>query len=131
VDGQTAREFGQDLDRNLEDLRERFMSGRYKAPPVRRTYVPKSDGKKLRPIGIPTLEDKVLQRAVVMVLERIYEQEFSDCSYGFRPGRGAHQALEALRDATMKMGGGVVIEVDIEGFFDNIDHVLNSTLSHR
>lgn len=123
IDGMTWEEYGQNLEGNLEDLRERFMSGKYYAPPVKRVYIPKADGKKKRPIGIPTLEDKVLQRAVSMVLERIYEQEFSESSYGFRPGRGAHQALEAVWQGTMAAKyGGVVIELDIVGFFDNIDH---------
>ncbi len=122
VDGQTAEHYEQNLEGNLKSLHERFRSATYVAPPVRRVHIPKGDGSKTRPIGIPTLEDKVLQRAVVMVLERIYEQEFRDCSYGFRPHRSAHQALKALRDGVMEMKGGVVIEVDIQGFFDSLDH---------
>ena|SRR5438552_5585089 len=78
---------------NLQDLLNRAKSGLYRAPAVRRAHIPKGDGSSTRPIGIPTFEDKVLQRAVVMVLEPIYEQDFRDCSYGFRPGRSAHQAL--------------------------------------
>ena len=85
-----------------------------------------------RPIGIPTFEDKVLQRAVAMVLEAVYEQDFLDCSYGFRPGRSAHRALEALRSEAMRMGGGWVLEVDIEKFFDTLDHDhLREILSRR
>jgi RNA-directed DNA polymerase len=106
VDGQTAKEYEEKLEENLRTLLDRFKSGTYKAPPVRRTYIPKGDGKSTRPIGIPTFEDKVLQRAATMVLEAVYEQEFLDCSYGFRPGRSAHQALAALRQGLMSMGGG-------------------------
>jgi len=122
TDGQSAEAYAADLEANHRDLLERFKSGRYKAPPVRRVYIPKADGKKTRPIGIPTFEDKVLQRAVTMVLEAVYEQDFLPCSYGFRPGRGAHQAVEALRDGLMELGGGWVVEVDIQGFFDTLDH---------
>jgi retron-type reverse transcriptase len=89
VDGQVAAEYEADLEANLSSLLDRFKSGRYRAPPVKRVYIPKGDGKRLRPIGIPTLEDKVLQRAVVMILEPLYEQQFLDASYGFRPGRSA------------------------------------------
>lgn len=122
VDGQTARAYEAHLETNLTSLLERFKSGRYRAPPVKRVYIPKADGKRLRPIGIPTLEDKILQRAVVMLLEPIYEVQFSRASYGFRPGRSAHQALEALWQGTMSMPQGWLIELDIESFFDRVDH---------
>jgi RNA-directed DNA polymerase len=122
IDGQTANEYAEKLEENLQSLLDRFKSGAYRAPPVRRVHIPKGDGKQTRPIGIPTFEDKVLQRAVTMLLEAIYEQDFLDCSYGFRPGRSAHQALEAVRDATMPVGGGWVLEVDIRKFFDSLDH---------
>jgi hypothetical protein len=89
---------------------------------VRRVHIPKGSGAETRPIGIPTFEDKVLQRAVAMVLEAVYEQEFLDCSYGFRPSRSAHQALQALWVEATKMGGGWVLEVDIRKFFDTLDH---------
>ena len=122
IDEQTGREYEGNLDENLKDLLNRFKSGRYKAPPVRRVYIPKGDGKSQRPLGIPTFEDKVLQRAVAMVLESVYEQDFADCSYGFRSGRSAHQALGQLRQGIMAMKGGWVLDVDIRGFFDNLDH---------
>jgi RNA-directed DNA polymerase len=118
VDGQTGEDYEEQLEENLRSLLDRFKSGRYKAPPVRRTYVPKGDGKKERPIGIPTFEDKVLQRAVTMVLEAVYEQDFLSCSYGYRPGRSGHQALETLWQGLMKMKGGWVLELDITAFLD-------------
>ena len=87
VDGQTAADYERNLEANLQSLLDRAKSGTYRAPPVRRVHIPKGTGTDTRPIGIPTFEDKVLQRAVVMVLEAIYEQDFHPCSYGFRPGR--------------------------------------------
>lgn len=122
VDGQTGAEYAEGLGGNLRSLHERFKSGRYQAPPVRRSYVPKGDGRQQRPIGVPTFEDKVLQRAVAMVLEAVYEQDFLDCSYGFRPGRSAHQALRAFWRVLSQMGGGWVLEVDIQSFFDTLNH---------
>jgi group II intron reverse transcriptase/maturase len=121
VDGQTAREYEQDLEANLQDLLNRAKSGRYFAPPVRRVHIPKGRGNETRPIGIPTLEDKVLQRAVTMALEAVFEQDFSDCSYGFRPGRSAHDALETLWQGMMDVGQCWIVEVDIRGFFDALD----------
>lgn len=116
VDGQTAEDYAKDLEGNLRSLLERFKSGRYQAPPVKRVYIPKGEGS-TRPIGMPTFEDKVLQRAVAMILEAVYEQDFLGSSYGFRPGRSAHQALEALRRGLMNMKGGIVLELDIQKFF--------------
>jgi group II intron reverse transcriptase/maturase len=121
VDGQTAEEYAQQLESNLAKLLELAKSGNYRAPSVRRVHIPKGNGQS-RPLGIPTFEDKVLQRAIAMLLEAVYEQDFLDCSYGFRPGRSAHQALTTLRDTLMEMGGGWVIEVDIRKYFDSIDH---------
>jgi len=122
VDGQTAEQYATALDENLQDLLNRAKSGVYHAPPVRRVHIPKGDGKTTRPLGIPTFEDKVLQRAVAMILEAVYEEDFLPCSYGFRPGRSAHQALEHLRETLMRSGGGWVLEVDIRKFFDTLDH---------
>lgn len=131
VDEVTAEGYSRDLDQNLGSLLGRLKSGRYYAPPVRRVHIPKGDGG-TRPIGIPTFEDKVLQRAVAMVLEAVYEQDFRNCSWGFRPGRSAHGALEMLRDELIKMGGGWVLEVDIRAFFDTLDHGhLRSFLDQR
>jgi RNA-directed DNA polymerase len=132
VDGRDAATYAENLDQNLDKLLNQFKSGSYKAPPVRRVHIPKGDGKKTRPIGIPCFEDKVLQRAVVMILEVIYEQDFLDCSYGYRPGRSAHQALEALWKGLMNMKGGWVVEIDIKDFFGNLDHAqLRSFLDQR
>lgn len=122
VDGQSGVDYAAKLEENLRSLLDRAKSGRYRAPPVRRVHVPKGDGRQTRPIGIPTFEDKVLQRAVTMLLEAVYEEDFHDFSYGFRPGRSAHQALSALRNSMMKMGGGWVLEVDVRKFFDTLDH---------
>jgi group II intron reverse transcriptase/maturase len=123
VDGQTGEDYAEDLEGNLRSLLERAKSGLYQAPPVRRVHIPKAgSATETRPLGIPTFEDKVLQRAVVMALEAIYEQDFLDCSYGFRPGRSAHGALESLWRQTMNMGGGWILDVDVRKFFDTIDH---------
>lgn len=130
IDGQSAAQYEEDLEGNLATLLGRVKAGTYRAPPVRRVYIPKGDGQQ-RPLGIPTYEDKVLQRAVAMVLEAVYEQEFHDGSYGFRPGRSAHQALGALRDAVMEMKGAWVLEVDVQKYFDTIDHEQLRTVLHR
>jgi group II intron reverse transcriptase/maturase len=98
IDGVTAQDYDANLEANLRDLLERIKSGSYEAPPVRRVYLPKADGSQ-RPIGIPSFEDKVAQRAIAMALEAVYEQDFLTCSYGFRPGRSAHQALRQLAGA--------------------------------
>jgi RNA-directed DNA polymerase len=122
IDGVTAAQYEANLEANLLALLERIKSGRYVAPPVRRVYIPKADGSE-RPLGIPTFEDKVAQRAIVMVLEPIYEQEFLSCSFGFRPGRSAHQALSALRLAFMgRQGLRWVLDVDISKYYDTIQH---------
>jgi len=132
TDGETAATYARNLDENLRSLLDRLKSGTYRAPPVRCVHSPKGDGSKTRPIGLPTFEDKVLQRAVTMVLEAIYEQELLDCSYGFRPARSAHHALQALWHGLMKMHGGWVLEIDIEAFFDTLVHEhLRSFLDRR
>jgi RNA-directed DNA polymerase len=123
VDGQTAAEYEVNLMGNLQDLLNRAKSGTYVAPPVRRAHIPKAGSPgETRPLGIPTFEDKILQRAVLMVLEPVYETDFLDVSHGYRPGRGAHGALTSLRQQAMKMGGGWVVDVDLRKFFDTIDH---------
>lgn len=132
VDGQSAEQYAERLEDNLRSLLDRAKSGTYRAPPVRRVHIPKGDGTQTRPIGIPTFEDKVLQRAVAMVLEAIYEESFYDFSYGFRPRRSAHQACEALQNTTVRMAGGWVLEVDIKQFFDTMEHEhLREILSQR
>jgi RNA-directed DNA polymerase len=133
VDGQSWSDYEKDLEANLRSLLDRTKSGSYRAPPVRRVHIPKAGSTtETRPIGIPTLEDKVLQRAVVMLLEPIYEQDFDAGSYGFRPGRSAHDALEDLWKRTMDHRGGWVLEVDIRKFFDTLDHAhLREFLQHR
>ena len=122
VDGQTATDYEANLMSNLQSLLDRFHSGSYRAPPVRRVQIPKGTSNETRPIGIPTFEDKLLQRAALMLLEPIYEQDFNDCSYGFRPSRSAHQAVAATWKHTMDLRGGFVLEVDLRKFFDTLEH---------
>lgn len=123
ADGESAEDYARDLEVNLGNLLARAKSGTYRAPPVRRVLIPKA-GKRneTRPIGIPTFEDKVLQRAVVMVLEAIYERDFLPCSWGFRPSRSAHGAINDLWERAMQVGGGWVVELDFQRFFDTLDH---------
>ena len=108
IDGVTALQYAEGLDEKLGELEDRVKAGRWRAPPVRRAYIPKDGGKK-RPLGIPTIEDKVLQRAFVMLLEPVFEADFLDVSYGFRPGRRARDALVRLREGLRQMGGGWVL----------------------
>jgi RNA-directed DNA polymerase len=131
IDGQTGEAYAEQLDANLRDLHARLRSRRYVAPPVRRVRIPKASGGE-RPIGITTFEDKVVQRAVVMLLSAIYERDFYRFSYGFRPRAGAHRALRALREGCMALGGGWIVDADIRGFFDSVDHgVLRDILRRR
>ena len=132
VDGQSAAQYAEQLEDNLQSLLDRAKSGRYRAPPVRRVHIPKGDGTETRPIGIPTFEDKVLQRAVAMVIGEVYEQSFYDFSYGFRPGRSAHQMLQAIWNTSVRRAGGWIVEVDIKKFFDTVDHAqLRNILRRR
>jgi retron-type reverse transcriptase len=117
VDGQTWTQYGQELEGNLRDLSDRLQRGAYRAKPVRRTYIPKADGRQ-RPLGVPALEDKLVQRAVVEVLNAIYEQDFLGFSYGFRPQRNPHQALDALAAAIHTRRVNWVLDADIRAFLD-------------
>ena len=121
IDGVTAADYEADLEARLLDLLDRIKSGRYRAPPVRRAYIPKADGSQ-RMLGIPTFEDKVAQRAITMVLEAVYEEDFYPCSYGFRPGRSAHQALHSLRSDLWAKRLYWVVDIDIQKYFDSIPH---------
>ena len=121
VDGETWQHYGEELEKNLEDLSGRLRRGAYRAKPVRRAYVPKEDGRK-RPIGVPVLEDKIVQRATTEVLNAVYEVDFLGFSYGFRRGRGQHNALDALFVGIEKRKVNWVYDADIRGFFDAIDH---------
>jgi RNA-directed DNA polymerase len=121
VDGETWRHYGQALEENLRDLAARIQRGAFRASPVRRAYIPKADGRQ-RPLGVPTLEDKIVQRAVVEVLGAIYEQDFLGFSYGFRPGRSPHRALDALTVGIETRRVNWVLDADIRGFFDTLDH---------
>jgi RNA-directed DNA polymerase len=121
VDGETWRHYGETLEDNLQDLSHRLKRGAYRAKPVRRVYIPKADGRQ-RPLGVTTLEDKIVQRAAVEVLNAIYETDFLGFSYGFRPGRSQHQALDALYTGLLTKKVNWVLDVDIRGFFDAISH---------
>jgi RNA-directed DNA polymerase len=121
VDGVTWRSYGRRLEANLQALHERLHRGSYRARPSRRAYIPKTDGR-LRPLGIAALEDKIVQRAVVEVLNAVYEADFLGFSYGFRPGRSPHRALDALAVGILRRRVNWVLDADIRGFFDSIDH---------
>jgi len=131
VDGETWESYGQSLEENLEDLHGRVQRGAYRAKPSRRVYIPKADGR-LRPLGIAALEDKIVQRAVVEVLNAIYETDFLGFSYGFRPGRGPHDALDALTVAVENTKVNWVLDADFRDFFTSLDHCwLAKFLEHR
>jgi len=131
IDGETWQHYGEALEANLEDLSQRIKRGAYRAKPVARVYIPKPDGRQ-RPIGVPTLEDKIVQRSVVEVLNAIYEEDFVRFSYGFRPGRSQHQALDALATGLGRTRVNWVLDADIRGFFDTVDHAwLVKFIEHR
>jgi RNA-directed DNA polymerase len=131
ADGVTWGAYGQDLEANLRDLHDRVHRGAYRAKPSRRVYIPKADGR-LRPLGIASLEDKILQRAVVAVLNAIYEVDFLGFSYGFRPGRSPHDALDALAVGIEKRKVNWILDADIRGFYDAIDHGwMHKFVEHR
>lgn len=121
IDGVTWKEYGKNLDENLEELVGRMKAKKYKPLPARRVYIPKDEHSK-RPLGLPSLEDKIVQKGIARILEAIYEQDFLDCSYGFRPGRDCHQALNVVDKTIMTRPINHVIEADIRGFFDNVSH---------
>jgi RNA-directed DNA polymerase len=121
VDGETWRHYGEQLETNLQDLSERLKRGAYRAKPVRRVYIPKADGRQ-RPLGVTALEDKIVQRAAVEVLNAIYETDFLGFSYGFRPKRSQHQALDALYTGLLTRKVSWVLDLDIRSFFDKISH---------
>ena len=120
VDGETWRHYGEDLENNLQDLSDRLKRGAYHAKPVKRVYIPKADGRQ-RPLGIPSLEDKIAQGATSLVLQAVYEADFKSFSYGFRPGRGQHDALDALAVGIERLNVNWVLDADIRSFFDTID----------
>src|SRR5271166_857385 len=131
VDGETWRHYGERLEENLRDLADRVKRGAYRAKPVRRVYIPKADGRQ-RPLGVTTLEDKLLQRATVEVLNAVYETDFLGFSYGFRPGRNPHNALDALYVGLLTRTVNWVLDLDIRGFFDSISHeFLVQFIEHR
>jgi len=132
IDGVTADDYAENLGANLRELLNSAKSGSYYAPAVRRVHIPKGKGKETRPLGIPVFEDKILQRAVLMLLEPVYEESFLNCSYGFRPERSPHKAVSAMREELRQIGGGWVLDIDIKKYFDSIDHShLREFLSKR
>jgi len=131
VDGVTLEEYEVNLDENLRDLVERMKRQAYKPQPVRRTYIPKANGK-IRPLGIPAIEDKIVQKGMTRILEAVYEADFLDCSYGFRSSRSPHQALKQLNKIIMTQPINHIIDADIKGFFDHVDHGwMRKFLEHR
>jgi group II intron reverse transcriptase/maturase len=131
IDGVTAATYAEHLEENWRDLHERLRSGRYQAPPVKRHWLSKADGSQ-RPIGLPTFEDKIVQRAVTMLLGAIYEEDFHNFSHGFRPGHSAHQALSELREQCWEQRISWIVDADVSGFFDSLGHdLLQEMLQQR
>jgi len=121
IDGMSWHDYGEHLDENLVNLVRRLKAKRYKPLPAKRVYIPKND-KETRPLGLPAIEDKIVQKGIARILEAIYEADFMDCSYGFRPKRSCHQALKAVNDTVMSKPVSYIIEADIKGFFDHVSH---------
>jgi RNA-directed DNA polymerase len=121
IDGKSWHDYGEHLEENLEDLVKRLKARKYKPLPAKRVYIPKNDAE-TRPLGLPAIEDKIVQKGISRILEAIYEADFMDFSYGFRPGRSCHQALKSVNDTIMFKPVNYVIEADIKGFFDNVSH---------
>jgi RNA-directed DNA polymerase len=130
IDGQTAAEYAEGVHEHLRDLHERLHTQRYRATAIKRTWIPKEDGSQ-RPIGTLILEDKIVQKAVAMLLEEVFEQDFYEFSYGFRPGRSPHKALHAVRDLIQRLNIGWILDVDIRQFFDTVDRDIFFDLLHR
>lgn len=131
IDGQTWADYGANLEGNLQEVYQRLRSGRYRAPTIRRVMIPKEHGGS-RALGITTVEDRLVQKAVAWVLSAVYEHDFLDCSHGFRPGRSAHGALHQLHRAAEERGVRAVVEVDIQGYFDQVNRDwLRRFLRHR
>jgi RNA-directed DNA polymerase len=133
VDGETTTEFERELETRVQEIYARLKAGTYRAPPVRRVEIPKGPGKVgTRPLGIPAVEDRLVQRAVARILEAVFEADFLDCSYGFRPKRGAHDALRTVRTTLVTKKAGYVYEADIRGYFNHINHQwLRRMVAHR
>jgi len=131
VDGQRYEDYAANLPRNLRDLHARLKSGRYRAPVIRRVYIPKANGKR-RPIGISTIEDRLVQKAVAWVLSAVFEQDFLECSHGFRPKHSPHTALHRLREGMRRHGASWVVEADLASYFDTVNHEwLRKFVRHR
>src|SRR5881296_983157 len=133
VDGESIEQFESELEQRVREISERLKAGTYRAPPVRRVDIPKGPGKSgTRPLGIPTVADRLLQKAVARILEAVFEADFLDCSYGFRPGRNPHHALQALRVQIVRKKVGQVFEADIRSYFTRINRQwLRKMVAHR